>query len=160
MHIDLGGVHVGKAARDVVAAARERPVTRLIDFELGIVGVGRGELEPKLRDFLLQEFDRGVGQNVGMDVDGSRHVFSRMGGAFPEWRRVVRISRRAMQYRRPPWRKTVFLSAAFGYKGRPKSTGLRYTNGRHSGHQIQQRTRAAPSCAEPSCAKPSCAESS
>jgi len=34
--------------------------------------------------------------------------------------RLLRISGRVMQYRRPPLRKMVFFSAAFGYKGRPE----------------------------------------
>jgi hypothetical protein len=36
-----------------------------------------------------------------------------------------------MQYRRPLLRKMVFFNAAFGYKGRPKSTVL---PGKHNGH--------------------------
>jgi len=34
--------------------------------------------------------------------------------------RLLRISSRVMQYRRPLLRKMVFFSAAFGYKGRPE----------------------------------------
>src|SRR6516225_1768603 len=85
MHIHFGRIHVGKAPRDVVAAARKRPVTHVVDFEFGAVRVYRRELEPKLRNFLLQEFDRGIRQHMGMDVDGSRHICSR---AWLLWCRV------------------------------------------------------------------------
>src|SRR5690349_5256663 len=69
-----------------MAAARKRPIAHLIDFELGIVGINRVQREPQLRHFLLQKLDRGVGQHMGMDVDGSRHAFSR---ASLRWRGVL-----------------------------------------------------------------------
>ena len=73
MHVDLGRVHVGEPALDVMAAARKRPVGHAGDFEHGVVGVDRRELQPKARDFLLQELDGVVGEHVGMGIDGARH---------------------------------------------------------------------------------------
>jgi hypothetical protein len=71
----------------------------------------------------LQELDRGIGQHMGMDVDGSRHFVAPRFSfpALPEMaRRVVCIFGRGMQYSTPLSRKTVFLSGRFGYKGRPE----------------------------------------
>ena len=94
MHIDLGGIHVGEAALDIMPAARKRPVRHAGDFDHRILVVIRGELEPKLRDLLLQEFYGGVGKDVGVGIDGaiSGHCLS-PGLA----RHVLRITRRSMQ---------------------------------------------------------------
>src|SRR5215472_18624797 len=139
----LGGIHVGEAARNVVAAARKRPVTHVVDLELGIVGIDRGELEPELRNFLLQALDRGIRQHMGMDVDGSRHMFSRFAQTA---RRVVRISGGVMQYGPPTLCKTVFFSAAFGYKGRSEiNSACGKHDGRHSGYENWWTTRRASS---------------
>ena len=80
MHIDLGGIHVGEAALDIVAAARKRPVRHAGHFDHRIVVVIGGELEPELRDLLLQELDGRVGKDVGVGVDGADHCLS------PGWR--------------------------------------------------------------------------
>ena len=42
MHVDLGRIHVGEAALDIVAAARKRPVRHAGDLDHGIVVVDTG----------------------------------------------------------------------------------------------------------------------
>ena len=101
MHVDLGRRHVGEPTRHVVAAARKRPVAHAGHFKRGVVGIDRRQLEAQLRNLLLQEFDRGVGQHMGMGVNGPRHCFS-LGMA----RRVVRISGSPMQYGAMQYRLT------------------------------------------------------
>src|SRR5262249_28016305 len=68
----------------------ERRIAHASDFKCAVFGVGRGELQRKLRHLFLQELDRGVGQYMGMDVDGSHDCFLAA-------RRVVRIIAGAAQ---------------------------------------------------------------
>jgi hypothetical protein len=81
VHIDFGGVHVGKPALDVVAAARKRPVGHAGDLAYRVVGIERRHLEPEARDFFLQEPNGIVVEDVGVGVD-CPHALSPNGGLF------------------------------------------------------------------------------
>ena len=80
MHIDLGRVHVLEPPLDVMAAARKRPVRHAGDLADRVIGIIRRHLQAETWDFLLHELDGGVGQHVGVDVDGLGHRFSADGG--------------------------------------------------------------------------------
>src|ERR1700722_11378420 len=92
MHIDFGGVHVDEAAFDVVAAARKRAIWHAGDLDDGILVVVRRELQPEARDLLLQELYGGVGEHMGVSIDGSRHCSSPDGAACSAHNRQNRAS--------------------------------------------------------------------
>ncbi len=92
MHVDLGRVHVGEPALDVMAAARKRPVGHTGDLAHGVVGIDRRHLQAKARDLLLHQLDGVVREHVRVGVDGARHCLFL---GLPE--ALLRISGKAAQ---------------------------------------------------------------